>query len=206
MTTFNPAQFSIGLTGGIGCGKTTVADLFAARGAGIIDTDLIAHRLTAAHGAAMPALRAEFGAACASADGALDRAKMRELVFSDAQAKARLEAILHPRILAATQAAALSTAGCYLIYVVPLLVESGRWQQRVARVLVIDCPEVLQIERVQARSGLSAQQVQAIMAAQASRSARLAAADDVIQNEDGIAALLPQIERLHQAYLGLSRP
>src|SRR5690242_18565872 len=120
-----PAQrklFTVGLTGGIGCGKTTVADQFAALGASVIDTDQIAHALTAPQGAAMPALLAEFGAGFATADGALDRAKMRELVFTDPGARARLESILHPKIRDATAAAAANATGPYVIFVVPLLV------------------------------------------------------------------------------------
>jgi dephospho-CoA kinase len=196
-----PQRLSIGLTGGIGCGKTTVADLFGARGAAIIDTDQIAHALTAPHGAAMPALLAEFGPGFATPDGALDRARMRALVFTDLGARARLEAILHPRIRAATAAAALVATGPYTIFVVPLLIESGTWRERVARILAIDCPEQVQVARVMARNGLDEAQVRAIMAAQVSRAERLAAADDVIRNDDGRDALLPQVERLHALYL-----
>ena len=168
--------FSIGLTGGIGSGKTTVANLFAERGASVVDTDLIAHSLTAPDGAAMPAIVAEFGAAFADASGALDRARMRQLVFSDPGAKARLEAILHPRIRdGALAAGAAAAATCsYVIYAVPLLVESGTWRARVARVLAVDCREDVQIARVMARNNLPEAQVLAIMAAQASRAQRLA--------------------------------
>jgi len=197
-----PPRFAVGLTGGIGCGKTTVADMFAARGASVIDTDAIAHALTAPQGAAMPALLAEFGPEFATPEGALDRARMRALVFSDPGARTRLEAILHPRIRAATAAAALLAGGPYTIFAVPLLVESGAWKERVARVLAIDCPEAIQVARVIARNGLSEDQVRAIMAAQATRAERLAAADDVILNEAGLDALLPQVERLHALYLG----
>lgn len=193
--------FTVGLTGGIGCGKTTVADLFAARGASIVDTDQIAHVLTAPHGAAMPALLDEFGAGFATPDGALDRAKMRALVFADPGARARLEAILHPRIREATAAAALLATGPYVIFVVPLLIESGSWRERVTRILAIDCPEAVQVARVMARNGLDEAQVRAIMAAQATRAERLAAADDVILNDAGVEALLPQVERLHAEYL-----
>ncbi|MES2300332.1 MAG: dephospho-CoA kinase [Pseudomonadota bacterium] len=200
-----PGRLYIGLTGGIGSGKSTVAALFGERGAAIVDTDQIAHALCAAGGAAMPALLAEFGPACADADGALDRARMRELVFSDAGAKARLEAILHPRIRATADAAAASAPGPYVIFVVPLLVESGTWRERVARVLAVDCAESTQIERVIARNGLQEAQVKAIMAAQVARAARLAAANDVVENDDGMASLLPQIERLHGFYLALSQ-
>jgi dephospho-CoA kinase len=191
----------VGLTGGIGCGKSTVADMFAAHGAAVIDTDQLAHALTAPHGAAMPALLAEFGAGFATPDGALDRDKMRSLVFSDPGARARLEAILHPKIRDATAAAAALATGPYLIFVVPLLIESGAWRDRLDRVLAIDCPEALQVERVMARSGLAETQVRAIMAAQASREQRLAAADDVVLNDDGLDLLAPQVERLHAFYL-----
>jgi len=193
--------FSVGLTGGIGCGKTTVADLFAARGAAIVDTDQIAHALTAPHGAAMPALLEEFGAEYATLDGALDRARMRTLVFDDPGARARLEAILHPRIREATAAAALLATGPYVIFAVPLLIESGTWRERVTRILAIDCPEAMQVARVMARNGLAEAQVRAIMAAQVTRAQRLAAADDVIVNDAGVEALLPQVERLHAEYL-----
>jgi dephospho-CoA kinase len=195
-------KYSVGLTGGIGCGKTTVADLFAARGASLVDTDQIAHSLTAPDGAAMPALVAEFGPEFATPEGALDRARMRALVFADPGARTRLEAILHPRIREATAAAALLATGPYTIFVVPLLIESGSWRERVARILAIDCPEEVQVARVMARNGLDEAQVRAIMAAQVSREKRLAAADDVVLNDDGLDALLPQVERLHGFYLG----
>lgn len=204
MTQAAVPYFSIGLTGGIGCGKSTVANLFAARGATIVDTDEIAHSLTAANGAAMPALLAEFGDGAADANGAMDRAKMRELVFSDSGAKARLEAILHPRIRAATLTAA-SASGSYVIFAVPLLVESGGWVERVNRVLVIDCLESLQVARVMQRNGLSEAQVNAIMATQATRAMRLAAADDVIDNNGDLTALEPQIALLHEVYLAFSK-
>jgi dephospho-CoA kinase len=201
MDTPQASAFSVGLTGGIGCGKSTVADLFAARGASIIDTDQIAHSLTGPGGAAMPALVAEFGRAFATPAGALDRARMRELVFSDPGARTRLEHILHPRIRDATAAAAAIATGPYVIFVVPLLIESGTWRDRLSRVLAIDCPEALQVARVMARSGLQEQQVLAIMAAQVTREQRLEAADDVIVNDDGLDALAPQVERLHAFYL-----
>lgn len=196
--------FSVGLTGGIGCGKSTVADLFASLGASIVDTDAIAHALTAPHGAAMPAIVAEFGADFATPEGALDRARMRNLVFSNAGARAQLEAILHPRIREATAAAALIATGPYVIYAVPLLIESGSWRERVARVLAVDCSEATQVARVMQRSALSPEQVRAIMATQVTRSERLAAADDVIDNDNGLEALLPQVTRLHERYLALS--
>ena len=197
--------FSVGLTGGIGCGKSTVADMFAALGASVIDTDQIAHALTAPHGAAMPALLAEFGEEFATPEGALDRARMRALVFRDDSARARLEAILHPRIRDATAAAASIATGDYVIFAVPLLIESGTWRERVTRVLAIDCPEALQVARVMARSGLPESQVRAIMATQVSREQRRAAADDIIVNDDGLDALGPQVAHLHAMYLSLSK-
>ena len=205
MASPHPTAFSVGLTGGIGCGKTTVADMFAALGASVIDTDAIAHALTAPHGAAMPALLAEFGNEFATPDGALDRARMRELVFADATARARLESILHPRIRDATAAAASIATGAYVMFVVPLLIESGTWRERVTRVLAIDCPEHVQIARVMARNGLTEPQVRAIMAAQATRAQRRAAADDIIVNDDGLDALRPQVLALHATYLQLAR-
>ena len=197
-------RFSVGLTGGIGSGKSVVAAMFAARGASIVDTDKIAHGMTVPGGPAMPALLAEFGPEFADASGAMDRARMRALVFSDATAKARLEGILHPLIRAAALAAAEAATGSYVMFDVPLLVESGSWRSRVARVLVVDCPEALQIARVMARNSMPASQVQAIMSAQAPRSTRLAAADDIINNEGDLAALEPQIARLHDLYLAFS--
>lgn len=196
--------FSVGLTGGIGSGKSTVANMFAARGAAIIDTDLIAHQLCAPDGAAIPDIRAQFGAAFIAPDGAMDRARMREHVFTDPAEKKRLESILHPLIRAEAERAARQAQGIYTIFVVPLLVESGNWAQRVSRVLVIDCPESLQIERVMARNGLVETQVRAIMLQQASRAARLAAADDVINNDGDATSLVPQVDRLHDLYCGLA--
>lgn len=197
-------KLHIGLTGGIGSGKSLVADMFAERGASIVDTDRIAHALTGPDGPAMPAILAEFGPGYADAHGAMDRAKMRALVFSDSGAKARLEAILHPRIREATDAAGAAATGPYVIFAVPLLVESGNWRARVNRVLVVDCPEEVQVARVMARNGLPESQVLAIMAAQVTRPTRLAAADDVIDNGGEIAALAPQIARLHDLYLAIS--
>lgn len=194
-------RFSVGLTGGIGSGKSTVADMFAARGAAIIDTDLIAHALTAAGGKAMPAIQSQFGAALVTADGALDRSRMRTLVFADTTARHTLEAILHPLIREECERTATATQAPYLIFVVPLLLESGQWRQRVGRILVIDCSEAEQIARVMARSGLEESQVRAIMSSQVSRTERLAAADDVLVNDGNPADLSPQVDRLHTLYL-----
>ncbi|BDD92552.1 dephospho-CoA kinase [Pandoraea sp. XJJ-1] len=193
--------YAIGLTGGIGSGKTTVANLFATHGIAIIDTDAIAHSITAPNGAAMPAIRREFGDAFVAPDGSLDRARMRDAVFTDDAARARLEAITHPLIRTECERAASDAQGPYLIFVVPLLVESGKWRERVQRVLVVDCTEQTQIARVMSRNGFTRDQVQAIMARQASRAQRLAAADDVIDNDAQHAPLAPQVDRLHAAYL-----
>lgn len=197
--------FSVGLTGGIGSGKTTVADLFGERGAALIDTDAIAHRLTMPGGAAIDAIRATFGDRFIGADGAMDRARMRAHVFADAAARKRLEAVLHPLIRSETARAAQAARGDYLIFVVPLLVESQQWRTRTSRILVVDCSEEVQIARVMQRNGMTRAQVEAIMAAQATRAERLAAADDVIENNGNAAALLPQIERLHALYLSMAK-
>jgi dephospho-CoA kinase len=201
---FAATSFSVGLTGGIGCGKSTVADLFAERGATVIDTDLIAHRLTAPGGIALPAIRTQFGDAFIGPDGAMDRARMRAHVFADAAEKQKLEAILHPLIRQETERAATNASGTYVIFVVPLLIESGTWKERVSRVLVIDCPEQLQVERVMRRSGLTEAQVRAIMAAQVSRDVRLAAADDIVVNDSDVNAITPQVDRLHAFYCTLA--
>ena len=197
-------QFSVGLTGGIGCGKTTVADMFGELGATLVDTDLIAHAVTASHGPAMPPIVAEFGPAFAGPDGALDRARMRQLVFAEPAAKQRLEAILHPMIREAALAEAAAATGSYVIFVVPLLIESGTWVERVDRVLAIDCSEATQVARVMARNGMSEPQVRAIMATQVTRTVRLAAADDVIVNDGPLASLPPQVSQLHAQYLRFS--
>ena len=200
-----PHRFSIGLTGGIGSGKSTVADLFAAHGAAVIDTDLITHQLTAAGGRAIETIKLAFGAGFITASGAMDRDKMRVAVFANPSEKKRLENILHPLIREETEHAAAQAEGAYLLFVVPLLVESGLWKQRVSRVLTIDCSEEIQIRRVMQRNKLTEPQVRAIMATQAPREARLAAADDIIVNENDTAALIPQVQRLHDLYVSLAR-
>lgn len=199
----------VGVTGGIGCGKTTVTDFLAARGAAVVDTDAIAHQLTGPDGAAMPAIAAAFGPSIMREDGSLDRLAMRRLVFSDASARARLEAILHPMIRRTSEErcdAAGAANAPYVLLVVPLLVETGAYRERVTRVLVVDCSEDVQVSRVMARSGLSADEVRAIMATQASRAARLAAADDVVLNDDGFDGLREQLDALHARYLMLTAP
>lgn len=196
----------LGLTGGIGSGKSTVADLFVARGASLVDTDAIAHELTGAQGAALPELVAAFGSRVLAPDGSLNRPYLREKVFSDPEAKARLESILHPWIRSLSAERCRQSRAPYVVLAVPLLVESGNWQQRCQRVLVVDCDEAVQMRRVMARSNLPEDQVRRIMAAQATRAQRLAVADDLIDNNGDLAALLPQVDRLHQRYLALSRP
>ncbi|MDQ9171307.1 dephospho-CoA kinase [Oxalobacteraceae bacterium R-40] len=197
-------RFTVGLTGGIGSGKSFVADMFGARGASIIDTDILAHQLTAPQGKAIPAIVQQFGSEFLTPEGAMNRSKMREHVFANPAAKKKLEAILHPLIRECAEEAAKQASGSYPIFVVPLLVESGTWKERVSRVLVVDCPEELQIRRVMQRNRFSEQQVRSIMAMQATREARLAAADDVIVNDADIAALAPQVDRLHALYLSFA--
>ncbi len=196
--------FVVGLTGGIGSGKSAAADCFAAHGVAVVDTDAIAHELTAVGGAAMPALVAAFGAKAATADGALDRAHMRRLAFDDPSARKRLEAILHPMIRSLSAERCRLARTPYVILAVPLLVESGTYRERCNRIAVVDCPESLQISRVMARSGLSEGEVRAIMASQASRDERLAIADDVIANDGELAALENRVGELHRTYLRLS--
>jgi dephospho-CoA kinase len=195
----------VGLTGGIGSGKSAVADLFAAQEVAVIDTDAIAHELTAAGGGAMPAIRAGFGDAVATPDGALDRAAMRAMVFADPASRKRLEAILHPLIRAESEQRIAAATSPYVILMVPLLVESGSYRERVQRVAVVDCAEETQIARVMGRNGLAREEVERILAAQATRAERLAAADDVIDNDGDIAALPPRIAQLHGDYLALAR-
>ncbi|MBB5401175.1 dephospho-CoA kinase [Paraburkholderia sp. BR13439] len=199
-------MFVVGLTGGIGSGKSTVANLFAARGVPLVDTDVIAHRITAPHGLAMPHIAAEFGAEFVAADGSLDRARMRTLVFSDDTARKRLEGITHPLIRAETEREEREAKGPYVIVVVPLLVESGTWKNRVNRVLTVDCSIDTQVARVMSRNGFSREQVLAIIARQATREARLAAADDVIVNDNAPPLELEaQVDAHHQAYLSLAK-
>jgi len=195
------SDFVVGLTGGIGSGKSAVADAFVAHGVALVDTDALAHELTGAGGAAMPEIRAAFGEAMAAADGALDRARMRRLVFADPAAKARLEGILHPLIRQMSAERCRDAAPPYVVLAVPLLVESGTYRARCDRIAVVDCPESLQVSRVMARSGLSEPEVRAIMASQVTRAERLAIADDVIANETDLAALRARVAQLHREYL-----
>ena len=178
-----PRALRLGLTGGIGSGKSTVATLLAELGAAIVDTDLIARELTLAGGAAIPAIAAAFGAGAIDAGGALDRARMREIVFADPAARHRLEGILHPMIGAETERRAAEATSAVIVFDVPLLVESARWPALVDRVWVVDCSEATQRARVMARSGWTEDAVRAVIAQQATRAARRAAADVVIHNE-----------------------
>ena len=196
--------FAVGLTGGIGSGKTTISDLFAELGVDVIDTDEISRALTGKAQPAVAQISEQFGPDVGAGDGSLNRDRMREIAFSDPEARKKLQGILHPLIRAEVQRRLAASANLYALVVVPLLVES-RGYDFADRVLVIDCSEEQQIERVMHRSGLSRDQVKAIMATQASRSERLAAADDVINNDGEIADLRSQVEKLHRQYLSLSR-
>lgn len=195
----------VGLTGGIGSGKSAATEAFARLGAVIVDTDAIAHELTRAGGGAIPAIRRQFGNDFITADGAMDRARMRALVFADRSSKERLEALLHPMIREEAGRRIAAATGPYVVLVVPLLVESAGYRSRVRRVLVVDCPQEIQIERVRLRSNLSADEVLAIVRSQVSREQRVAAADDVIDNSGSLAALQQQVTMLHARYLELAR-
>lgn len=194
--------FVVGLTGGIGSGKSSVGRLFERRGIAVIDADAISRALTAPGGGAIDAIRQEFGPEFIDARGALDRDRMRAAAFGDPAVKRRLEAILHPMIRAESDRQARAATSAYLIHMVPLLVESGQARRRCDRILVVDLPEDEQVRRVIARDRLTRDQVLAIMRAQATRDERLAQADDVIDNAGPESALEPQVERLHAAYLG----
>lgn len=193
-------MFVVGLTGGIGSGKSAAADEFARLGATVVDTDVIARELTESGGAALPHIKSLFGDAFISADGAMDRDAMRQRVFSDPAAKQALERLLHPMIRAEAERRIAAARGPYVVYVVPLLIESGGSRDRVKRILVINAPEPLQVERVRARSGLSDKEIRSIIAQQAAPAARLAAADDVIENAGTLDALRKQVAALDQRY------
>lgn len=197
-------MFIVGLTGGIGSGKSTVADRFARLGVPVIDTDAIARELTAPGGAALAPIREAFGDAVIRADGTLDRAALRRLVFADSSARLQLEAILHPRIRHAVERTLATLHAPYVLVVIPLLVETGGYRDLLNRVLVVDCPEAMQIERVMARSGLTHDEVAAVIAAQAARAERLAAADDVIVNAGSPEALATEVEALNGRYRALA--
>jgi dephospho-CoA kinase len=198
-------SFVVGLTGGIGSGKSAAAAEFERLGASVVDTDAIAHELTAAGGPAISKIRKRFGAEVLDASGALDRKRMRARVFADPAARKALEGLLHPLIRDESRRRIERASGPYVVHVVPLLVESPDYRGRVDRVLVVDAPEELQLERVRRRSGLADDEVRAIVAAQATRAQRLAAADDVIENRGTIDALREQVAALHRKYLEYSK-
>jgi dephospho-CoA kinase len=193
----------VGLTGGIASGKSAVARLFASHGVPIIDSDELARALLAPGSPLLAAVFARFGAELERADGSLDRALLRARVFADGAARHELEALLHPAIAARAQQLAEAADGPYQIHVVPLLVETGL-TDRYDRVLVVDCPESLQLARLLARDGISSALARAMLDAQAPRAVRLAAADDVIRNEGSIEELAPQVAALHARYLALA--
>jgi dephospho-CoA kinase len=201
-------KLTVGLTGGIGSGKSAAAEEFRRLGATVIDTDAIAHELTQPGGAAVAHVRALFGDAFVLPSGAMDRKAMRERVFGDPAAKQALEGLLHPMIRDAAERRIAEAhgkdAGPYVVYVVPLLIESGDYRRRVDRVLVVDAPEALQVERVRARSGLGDNEVRAIMDHQVPRAVRLAAADDIIENRGTLDELRRQVAALHLRYVKMS--
>ncbi len=197
--------FIIGLTGGIGCGKTSASKIFASLGVDIIDTDLIARDLTQPNGIAISAIREVFGDTCITSDGALDRNQMRQLIFSDSSSRRKLEKILHPFIFSEATRRAKLTNPPYAIMVIPLLFETNDYDRIIQRSLVIDCDEKNQIRRTMKRSKLSEQEVRAIMATQISRQQRLQKADDVIVNNNHLSVLQKQVNEHHQKYIALSK-
>lgn len=194
-------SYRVGLTGGIGSGKSTVATLFAELGVAVIDTDAISHQLTQPGGAAIPSIRAAFGDDFIDATGALNREKMRQLVFSDHAAKQSLEKILHPLIFEQAKSQAESSTDPYVLLVIPLLFETSDYQDWLQRTATVDCAEEAQVARATRRSGLNEQAVRAIMAQQLSRAQRLQLADDAIKNDGTLSDLRLQIAQLHQRYL-----
>lgn len=199
------ARYVVGLTGGIGSGKSAVSNMLAGLGVDVVDTDVIAHALTAPGGSAMPAIRQAFGDEACQADGSMNRDFIRQKVFSDPQALKTLEGILHPLIRQTALAQLAQGEGAYALLVVPLLVEKQGWRDMLSAVLVVDCPQDEQVRRVQLRSGLSAAQVQAIMARQATREQRLAAATHVVVNDADLIHLQGQVADLHAQFLQAAR-
>jgi len=198
-----PRRYRVGLTGGIASGKSTVANLFAARGVTVIDSDLLAREVVAPGSDGLAAIRERFGSEVIAADGSLDRRRLRGIVFADAAARADLEAITHPQIRARMRAANAAAPGPYVLNVIPLLVE-GAGRADLDRVLVVDCPEAVQLRRVMARDQIEESAARAVLAAQASRAARLAVADDVILNDGDLAPLEAAVDALHARYLSLA--
>jgi len=197
-------KFVVGLTGGIGSGKSAAAAEFARLGAAVVDTDAIAHELTGKGGAALAEIEEVFGRQMISR-GAMDREKMRERVFADPTARRTLEGILHPMIREESERRIGTAKGLYVVYVVPLLVESGDYARRVDRVLVVDAPEETQVARVGTR-GLAEDRIRSIIRSQVARADRLKAADDVIDNGGSLEDLRKQVAALHQKYLQFASP
>jgi dephospho-CoA kinase len=195
--------YRVGLTGGIASGKTTVARLFAALGAPVVDADQLSREVTARGSPLLTRIAERFGAQLVAPDGTLDRRALRGLVFADPQARADLEALTHPAIFEALEQRSAVAGGPYQILVLPLLVEKHH-ERIVDHVVVVDCDEGLQIRRLQARDGSTLDEARAILAAQASRAARLEAADDVIANVGDLQSLRVQVEQLHARYLSLA--
>jgi dephospho-CoA kinase len=198
-----PCPLRIGLTGGIGSGKSEAARRFAELGAEVIDTDVIARQLVEPGQPALAEIARVFGAELIDADGRLDRARLRERVFADAARRRQLETILHPRILARAQQAAEQSDAPYCLLVIPLLLESGD-DYRLDRILLIDCPEELQRQRIRTRDSMSDREIDAVLAAQTGRAARRAVADDIVVNDAGRRALTVAVERLHHRYMALA--
>jgi len=192
-------RFRVGLTGGIACGKSTVANLFAALGITIVDTDLLAREVVAPGSALLPQITAHFGAGVLQTDGSLDRGRLRELVFANPAERQWLERLTHPAIRELTDARCEQATGKYVIVAIPLLVETGG-ADRFDRVLVVDCAPEIQLARLQARDGSTRAQAAKLLAAQVTREQRLAVADDVITNDGDLFALREQVEKLHQKY------
>jgi dephospho-CoA kinase len=194
----------IGLTGGIGSGKSSAARFFEELGASVIDTDAIAHELTAPGQPALTWIRERLGTACFDNTGALDRACLRRRVFTDAAARRELEAILHPLIRAETGARIAAARGAYVVLVVPLLLESGAYRALIHRIAVVDCDPETQVSRAVARSRLTPDEVRAIMRTQLPRNQRLEHADDIIANDGDLAALRRQVVELDHRYRALA--
>lgn len=198
----------VGLTGGIGSGKSTIGAAFERRGIALIDADGIAHAMTAPGGSGIEPIRQAFGPDFIAPDGSMDRGRMRSHVFQHPDARAVLEAILHPLIRAETARQLAAASSDYAILMIPLLVEAARkdphWRDRFDRILVVDCSEATQIARVKARNGFDEDAIGRIMAAQATREERLRHADDVIANDGDLAGVEPQVEEMHRKYLGMA--
>lgn len=198
-------SYRVGLTGGIGSGKSTVAALFAALGVPVIDTDAISHQLTRSNGEAIPAIRSVFGNEYIDNTGALDRARMRQLAFANKTAKISLEKILHPLIFAEARSQAESSSSSYVIVVVPLLFETTEFKSWMNRTVTVDCSEETQIARISKRKGMNESTARTIMSQQLSRIQRLAQSDDNINNEGDISMLKGQVSMLNQRYLELAK-